>query len=87
MRSVKIAKEKMVSLQNFLKTPIEYDVDEFKMQKQDASKLICAVRNYYRHQEALEDIERGLHPSETLPLSANQWQRRKIKQELNKYPF
>ena len=31
LRSVKIAKEKMVSLQNFLKTPIEYDVDEFKM--------------------------------------------------------
>ena len=47
---MRLSKDKLVSSQNVLKTPIEYNLDQFKMQKSDATKLFCAVRNYYKHQ-------------------------------------
>lgn len=49
LQSVKLCKERLVSSQNVLKIPIEYNLDQFKMQRSDATKLFCAVRNYYKH--------------------------------------
>ena len=51
-----MSRDKLVSTQNILETPIEYDIEGLKPQKSDASKLICAVRNFYRHQDAIEQI-------------------------------
>ena len=49
LKSVKLAKDKIISSQNILKVPIEYEIGHLKPQKSDASKLICAVRNFYKH--------------------------------------
>ena len=54
LNSVKLAKDKMTISQNILKVPIEYNIGHLKPQKSDATKLICAVRNFYKHQEAIE---------------------------------
>ena len=43
------------------------------------------MRNYYRHQEVLDEIEDASHPSDLKMTSARK--RRLIKNELNKYPF
>ena len=84
LQSVKLSKDTLVSLENFLKTPIEYDVDHFKMQKSDTSKLICAVRNFYRHQDSLNEIAQGTSPSSE---NKNVRMRREIQSKLHKFPF
>ena len=49
LNSVKMAKDRLVSSHNILKVPIEYEIGSLKPQQADATKLICAVRNFYKH--------------------------------------
>ena len=72
-----MSKDRFVSKNNLLKIPIEYNVDSFKKRKSDATKLICAVRNFYKHQNLVDD---GFDPmDETNPIVAR---RKQIKDTL-----
>ena len=74
----------MTSSHNILKVPIQYNIGRLKQKKQDPSKLVCAVRNFYDHQEAIETVENGKHPDD---VNQNVRARRKIKEHLNKLPY
>ena len=62
MQSVRLSNDRLVSSNNVLKVPIEYDIQKFKRQKSDASKLICVVRNFYKQREAMDVLDSASHP-------------------------
>jgi len=47
LKSITLSKDSLISSQNILKIPIEYDIQGLKRKTQDATKLFCAVRNFY----------------------------------------
>ena len=62
IKSITLSKDRLVSSRNILQVPIEYDIQGLKRKTQDATKLFCAIRNFYEHQETMDKLDREKRP-------------------------